>query len=101
MRSRTFLSLCFLALIACDDAPAGVDRSAATVDESGCTMRPDFLICQESSCVNACSASEVSLTCTAQNPGGAIPAPAASRGCHLIPIPTPESSLFYCCPSGS
>ena len=101
MHSKVFLSLGFLALIACDDAPAGVDRAAATVDEeSGCLARPDFLICEVGSdCKNACTAEEVSLTCTAPQPGGAIPTPAASRGCHVIPIPTPSSSLYYCCPA--
>lgn len=102
MRSRTFLSLCFLALVACDDAPAGVDRAAATLDESGCLSRPEFLICEvgtETTCKDACGADEVSLTCTAPQPGAAIPEPAGSRGCHVIPVPTPSSVLYYCCPA--
>ncbi len=106
MRSKTFLLLGFLAaaaFAACDDSPGGVDRSASSVDESGCTVRPDFQICEVSStgtsCKNACTAEEVSLTCTAQAPETAIPVPAASRGCHAIPIPTPSNSLYYCCPT--
>jgi hypothetical protein len=92
-----------LALAGCDDGTPGTAQSAASTDESGCTAEPRFLVCDQStsSCVDACTAEEIALTCAAPNPGDAIPAPAASRGCHVIPVPTPSTKLFYCCPSES
>jgi hypothetical protein len=48
-------------------------------------------------CDDACSASEYSLSCYWRSDGQPA-APAASLDCRLIPIPTPATALFYCCP---
>jgi hypothetical protein len=53
-----------------------------------------------------CSSAEYALTCVGDWPpadGGLstpvhIPDPDASLACRILPVPTPMSALFYCCP---
>jgi len=50
-------------------------------------------------CHPACPFSEYYLECNAGPQLGAeIPAPADALGCRVVPLPTPSSVLFYCCP---
>lgn len=78
-------------------APAGIS-AAADAAAPGCAANPSFKICGPSGCQSACTASEVAVTCTAATEMGPIPAPDATLGCTVIPIPTPSDALFYCCP---
>jgi hypothetical protein len=50
------------------------------------------------SCQGLCSAGQYELTCMSSGISGAIPDPAASLSCQIIPLPTPSNTLFYCCP---
>jgi hypothetical protein len=48
-------------------------------------------------CRDLCSATEYALTCSGADPSE-IPAPDPSLNCTILPIPTPSTALFYCCP---
>src|SRR5664279_3618267 len=82
---------------------------------SGCFASPPAQICQVSngatinladggvtggteSCSSLCGPSQYEMTCRGAAPMGTVPNLDPSLGCQVIPIPTPSSTLFYCCP---
>ncbi len=95
--------------------PASADtRDVAT--NVGCLPRSMFQICEVPSgsvihadgtittpsggtvtCRDPCSPLEYALECLGDMPA-TIPQPDASLHCRTIPIPTPPTVLFYCCP---
>jgi hypothetical protein len=96
----------------CHYPPSVADSDASS---SGCFARPPGQICQVSNgasvnldeggvtggtetCQSLCGASQYEMTCRSVGVVGAIPDPASSLGCKVIPLPTPPTALFYCCP---
>jgi hypothetical protein len=52
-------------------------------------------------CVDECSPTEYALGCSGPLSAGIpgpIPDPDPSLRCRVIPVPTPPTELFYCCP---
>jgi hypothetical protein len=85
--------------LACQSPPGVSEAPDAAV--AGC-FRSSFQICTgDASCQPACGASDYSLTCTGASAFGSIPEPDATLGCTVLPVPTPSSVLFYCCPCAS
>jgi|GEM_PF-6533936 len=64
----------------------------------GCFAQPSSMLCTPSGCDSLCGAGLTPVTCTAQAPVLTIPAPAPDAGCTIVRIPTPSTTLFYCCP---
>jgi hypothetical protein len=94
--------------------PAGVDVNSSP-SGPGCFGGPARQICQVSngatinaedggvsggteSCKSLCGASQYEMTCSAAAVNAVSPDPDSALGCQVIPIPTPSSTLFYCCP---
>jgi hypothetical protein len=95
------------------NVPAGVRVSLPS--GSGCFAGTPAQICQVSNgatvnvadgavsggtetCKPLCGASQYELTCVAAALTAVPPDPDSALGCQGIPIPTPSSSLYYCCP---
>ncbi len=66
-----------------------------------CTPGAPGTICTGTDCKSLFGGSQYEMTCLSATPTGQIPAPNASLGCTIIPIPTPSDALYYCCPCGS
>ena len=94
--------------------PSGVEINSSP-SGSGCFAHPPGQICQVSNgatvnaadgavsggtetCKSLCGASEYELTCNGAAVNAIAPEPDSALGCQTIPIPTPSSTLSYCCP---
>ena len=80
--------------------PSGSMLIARAQDDLASIETPDGEVV---SCSDYCSATQYALSCHAAASSDSIPtipSPAPSLNCTVIPIPTPSTSLFYCCPCG-
>jgi hypothetical protein len=65
----------------------------------GCYVARTGESCGPEGCQSTCASYEYMLSCYGDvSMPGSIPEPESSLGCAIVPIPTPENVLFYCCP---
>lgn len=80
------------------DPPAAATSGAG---DAGCSPLPTFQICEQSDtagrCADACPATDYPLRCQGSTPSG-IPSPDPALRCRVIPVPTPATVAFHCCP---
>lgn len=100
--------LLFTASCQGDGAGPGVDQAAKAVlcpaqpepAVPGCFAQESSQICSPDGCNDLCDASETPVTCSKTELSGPIPEPDAAAGCRILRLPTPATSLFYCCKCG-
>ena len=111
MRTSMFTLVLGLLVASCGGGGGGPETTASAsltplcqprpaTAGAGCFATPSSTLCAPSGCQSLCAAADTPVTCTSDGPTGPIPAPDAAAGCTIVPIPTPSSELYYCCPCG-
>lgn len=111
MRRAVSILMLTLWAASCDADAGSRPTSAASVspicqarpDQAtpGCFASPSAMLCSPSGCQSLCAGGQTPVVCSSAQPAGPIPAPDLDAGCSVVPIPTPSSELFYCCPCGA
>ncbi len=84
--------------------PPPPDLDGGESPPPGCTgSAPAGQICNQGdgTCTSLCGSGTYEMTCTSggsgSGGGASIPQPDSSLGCTILRIPTPSTSLYYCC----